>query len=186
MQKTTKDTIEILIAVVVSLSVLVYLFYVTSSANEMFVATIVVVVIVTVIYLARIYVKKEREKEKEAKRKREEHFVATKNNYLNALNALTFHPTDANLKQQTLDLGRKFATLTRQYQGVDAVTIFDEVALMNDINAACAGATVVSGKETVNNPTVEERLAKLSKLKEKNLINKEEYKARRHKILDEI
>ncbi len=60
------------------------------------------------------------------------------------------------------------------------------MALMNDINAACAGATVISAKEATNNSTVEKRLAKLLELKEKNIINQEEYETRRRKILDEI
>ena len=48
------------------------------------------------------------------------------------------NPTDPDLKQQTLALGRAYSNITRDQQGV---TVFDEVALSNDINAACAGAT---------------------------------------------
>ena len=56
---------------------------------------------------------------------------------------------------------------------------------MNDINAACAGATVVSTKAQ-NSPTIEERFEKLSELREKNLISETEYENQRRKILDEI
>ncbi len=51
---------------------------------------------------------------------------------------------------------------------------------MNDINA------VKVSSRGVNIQTAEERLAKLSELKDKNLISEEEYEKRRQKILDEI
>lgn len=59
---------------------------------------------------------------------------------------------------------------------------------MNDISAACAGAT--SGSHA--NPTapmpssIKERLVMLSDLRSKGLIDDEEYYMRRQKILDEV
>jgi hypothetical protein len=58
---------------------------------------------------------------------------------------------------------------------------------MNDINAACAGATnVLKNKVTTPDRTIEIRLEKLAELKRKGLINHAEYAARREKILDEV
>ena len=80
-------------------------------------------------------------------------------------------------------MGRTYSNLTRNKQGV---TIYDEVALSNDINAACAGAaTLVSNKQT-ESQIIESRLQKLAELKSKGLIDEQEYAARRAKILDEV
>ena len=74
--------------------------------------------------------------------------------------------------------------------------MFDEIALMNDINAACAGAAQqpqyqqqqYQQQQQPPPPTVsvEDRLAKLDQLKSKNLVSEQEYAARRQKILDEL
>lgn len=113
-------------------------------------------------------------------------FNKARDGYFLSLEKLKKDPTNANLRQETLMLGRNYSELTRKRKGVgNTVTIYDEMALMNDINAACAGATVISEKAKPS-PTVEGRLAKLSDLKEKNLISESEYNQRRQKILDEI
>ena len=57
--------------------------------------------------------------------------------YQSSLEQLREHPTDPELRQKTLDLGRYYSGLTREE---NSVTIFDEIALKNDIDAACAGA----------------------------------------------
>ena len=108
--------------------------------------------------------------------------------YQTSLAQLKRNPTSADLRQRTLELGRIYSNLTRDKKGV---TIFDEIALMNDINAACAGATTVSSppRATAAPPprqTIEERLARLSELKAKGLIDDAEYNARRQKIIDEV
>jgi hypothetical protein len=105
--------------------------------------------------------------------------------YQRSLSRLKAAPTNANLRQQALQLGRAYSNLTRNKKGV---TLFDEVALMNDINAACAGAATLRNVEVASVPTqpVEERLNKLAALKAKGLIDEAEYQARRHKILDEV
>ncbi len=59
--------------------------------------------------------------------------------YLAYLSKLKQSPTNPDIKQHTLALGRYYSDLTRDNQGH---TIFDEIALMNDINAACAAANV--------------------------------------------
>jgi hypothetical protein len=105
--------------------------------------------------------------------------------YQRCLSRLKADPTNANLRQQTLQLGRVYSHLTRDKKGV---TLFDEVALMNDINAACAGAATLRNVQVANVATqpVEERLNKLAALKAKGLIDEAEYQARRQKILDEV
>ncbi len=107
--------------------------------------------------------------------------------YQTSLAQLKRNPTSADSRQRTLEFGRIYSNLTRNKKGV---TIFDEIALMNDINAACAGATTVSSPpRTTTAPlrqTIEERLARLAELKAKGLIDDAEYNARRHKILDEV
>ncbi len=72
-----------------------------------------------------------------------------------------------------------------QSTGGDSI---DEVALSNDINAACAGATVVhqSQPRVANTPSVEVRLEKLSELKDGGLITDDEYSKRRQQIIDSI
>src|SRR5215217_2106412 len=62
---------------------------------------------------------------------------AARDAYRSSLSRLKKNPTNAELRGQTLELGRKYSNLTRNRKGV---TIFDEVALKNDIDAACAGA----------------------------------------------
>jgi len=104
--------------------------------------------------------------------------------YQNSLTKLKANPTSADLRQRALEHGRAYSNLTRNKKGV---TVFDEVALMNDINAACAGATTISEKKpTVPKQTIEGRLEKLAELKAKGLIDEQEYVARRQKILDEV
>jgi hypothetical protein len=118
-------------------------------------------------------------------RKRVQALYYAEDLYKDSLETLKNNPSDANRKQKCLQLGRELADLSRRYQGISGVTIFDEMALMNDINAACAGALSPS-KKTETSQTLEERLAKLSELKGKNLLSEQEYNERRQKILDEI
>ena len=61
--------------------------------------------------------------------------------YQDSLRYLKAHPTDPEVRQGTLEYGRRYSNLTRNKKGV---TIFDEVALMNDINAACGGVTAIT------------------------------------------
>ena len=105
--------------------------------------------------------------------------------YQEALEQLKSDPTNPSLKQTALELGRFYSNLTRQRSGV---TLFDEVALMNDLNAATAGAVAkpTSGKNRAIKQSVEDRLAKLSDLKSKGMIDEQEYAAKRKQILDEM
>lgn len=109
-----------------------------------------------------------------------------KASYERSLTELKSDPVNANLRQRTLQLGRAYSNLTRNKKGV---TVFDEVALMNDIDAACAGATSPSKTEAPIPPSkgsIEERLSRLAELKVQGLIDEQEYNLRRQRILDEI
>ena len=101
--------------------------------------------------------------------------------YADALRQLKANPTNADLRQRTLQLGRTYSNLTRNQTGV---TVFDELALSNDINAACGGAaTLVANKQT---QSIESRLQQLAELKSRGLIREEEYVTRRKQIIDEV
>jgi hypothetical protein len=104
--------------------------------------------------------------------------------YLSSLSELKSAPTNADIKQRTLALGRTYSNLTRDKKGN---TLFDEVALMNDINAACAGATAhpyAIGHASSASP--EERLRTLGDLRSKDLIDDIEFAKRRSEILSSI
>ena len=113
---------------------------------------------------------------------REEELQNARSKYDDVLTSLKTNPSDPDMRQKAVEIGRVYSNLTRNKRGV---TVYDEMALMNDINAACAGATAISSKAETS-PALEERLAKLSELYEKDIINELEYKERRQKILDEI
>jgi hypothetical protein len=69
------------------------------------------------------------------------------------------------------------------------VTVFDEVALSNDISAATAGASVSTPTPAAAAPTkssIEERLQSLEGLRSKGLINETEYTERRNRLLDDV
>ncbi|HKV11205.1 MAG TPA: SHOCT domain-containing protein [Thermoanaerobaculia bacterium] len=114
--------------------------------------------------------------------------------YEDSLTALKFDPTNAGLRQATLELGRKYSNLTRNGKGV---ALFDEVALMNDLNAAAGGTMAiaqplglpVASRATASpseGETVEDRLERLSRLKEKGLIDDAEYQEKRTSILGDL
>lgn len=111
---------------------------------------------------------------------------AAKQAYLEALSILKSDPTNADHKQRTLALGRAYSNLTRDKKGN---TIFDEVALMNDINAACAAASVSPERQltvAAQTKSIEERLNTLGQLRDKGLIEHSEYDKRRAEILGSI
>lgn len=113
--------------------------------------------------------------------------------YQASLAELKSDPTNAELRQTTLELGRKYSNLTRNGKGV---ALFDEVALMNDLNAAAGGTMAIASlsvptvsRAAVAVPgegSVEARLEQLSRLKDKGLIDDAEYRERRTHILEEL
>lgn len=113
-----------------------------------------------------------------AKQRKEAH-----TNYQLALDALRQDPTNAKLTEQALSLGREYASLSRDGKGQ---TTFDEVALMNDINAVTAAKGANSMSTGNSTASAEERLKKLSGLHDKGLITKEEYERRRAAIIESL
>ncbi|HYC77368.1 MAG TPA: SHOCT domain-containing protein [Planctomycetota bacterium] len=114
--------------------------------------------------------------------------------YREALEALRRRPHDAALRTRALDLGRRAWRLSRPY---GARPGFDEVALMNDINAACAAQTpgvgVVGAPSAAPPPShvrprgsVEDRLRDLRRLVDSRLITEADYEARKQEILREV
>ena len=106
--------------------------------------------------------------------------------YLRSLSELKQEPANPDLKHHTLALGRIYSTLARKS---GARNVFDEVALMNDINAACVAAT--SGRHVSTNvssahPSIEARLRTLVDPRDKGLVNLAEYEKRRSEILGHI
>ena len=91
--------------------------------------------------------------------------------YRQSLELLKQQPNDPELRQKALGLGRYYSNLTRSNKGV---TVYDEVALSNDINAACAGAGQAARESTATRP-IEERLDQLKALFEKGVIGEQEY-----------
>ena len=115
--------------------------------------------------------------------------IMKKNNahdlYMVSLEALKIDPANTNLRHKTLELGRVYSNLTRNNKGVATV---DEVALMNDINAACAGThqNIQNKNSTHIQTSVADRLTSLLNLKEKDLINEEDFVQRKKEIMESI
>jgi hypothetical protein len=104
--------------------------------------------------------------------------------YRQSLELLKQQPNDPELRQRALEWGRYYSNLTRDNRGV---TVYDEVALANDINAACAGGGHAAGDSTATaTRPIEERLDQLKALFEKGAIGEREYSDRRAKLLDEV
>src|SRR5437016_3412732 len=76
-------------------------------------------------------------------------FEDAKKSYMACLEALKREPHNADRREATLTAGREYARRAGN-KGI----AFDEVALMNDINAACARASVVA-EPAAPKPTVE-------------------------------
>jgi len=124
----------------------------------------------------------------EAKKKAEQELAEAKWRYEQALKDLKADPTDPDVKQRALLLGRAYSEMTR---AGGAVTIFDELALANDINAASARAgasqvSKVSPDVPASQATIKERLDQLAELKDQGVISDDEYDYKRSQILDEI
>jgi hypothetical protein len=116
-----------------------------------------------------------------ARAKQQEAINAAYATYQNSLTLLKANPTNADRKQTALATGRAYSALTRESKGA---TLFDEVALMNDIQAATAGASIAPAQSS--GATIESRLAQLESLRTKGLVSDTEYQERRTKILSEV
>lgn len=144
---------------------------------------IILVVLVVVVLVVR----------SNAARAREQALAEARGNYQSALGLLKRDPTNATLRQRALDAGRTYAGLSREDKGA---TVFDEVALKNDLDAATAGAVSVASPAPAAPPapapvlaaapSVADRLRQLDDLKAQGLITDDEHQARRAKILEGV
>jgi hypothetical protein len=107
--------------------------------------------------------------------------------YQDSLAELKLNPANPDLRQRTLELGRYYSNLMRDKKGN---TLFDEVALMNDINAACAATLQVVPSQIpssqVSSTELEDRLRILQGLRDKGLIDELEYTQKRSELLSQI
>jgi hypothetical protein len=134
----------------------------------------VIILIVVVVVIVGIVNGNKAEKEKEKARQA----------YISSLEKLKENPTNPNLKQRTLQLGRDYSNLTRNKEGV---ALFDEVALMNDINAACAAASISGLSHGVSSSsTIQEKISTLTSLYEQGVIDEAEFQQRKKQILDNL
>lgn len=101
---------------------------------------------------------------------------ASHSRYYKSLEDLKSNPGDSNLREKTLRLGRIYAGL---FNGNNLVTVYDETAIKNDIDTACAASQQAA-------PSTEKRLGKLKKLRDDGLIDDGEYRDRRRKIIDDV
>lgn len=105
-------------------------------------------------------------------------------NYRQSLELLKQQPNNPELRQKTLEWGRYYSSLTRDNK---RVTVYDEVALANDMNAACAGGIhAANDTEATAIRPIEQRLDQLKTLLDKGVISQQEYSERRTKLLNEI
>jgi hypothetical protein len=100
--------------------------------------------------------------------------------YQAALAALKAAPTEATLRQAALDAGRRYSALTRENKGV---TVFDEVALKNDLDAASAGAVAVQAAPVAAPTDAAARLRRLDELRAEGLLSEAEHAEQRLRIL---
>jgi|GEM_PF-4142129 len=107
--------------------------------------------------------------------------------YHASLLALANDPRNPELRHGALELGRAYSRLMRRSK---SVTIFDEIALSNDINAVSGGTLAIAppgdSQYSTGTPTMEDRLAQLARAKERGLISDAEYTAKRKQVLDEV
>lgn len=102
--------------------------------------------------------------------------------YLTSLQDLKRDPTNADLKQETLRLGRYYASVSEN--GISELSIF------NDINSVCTEInTTQENQKTINvSPTksLEDRLKSLNDLHVRELITTSEYNEQRQRILEDV
>lgn len=121
-----------------------------------------------------------------AAKERQEALSDAKFRYDKALAELKRDPTSAARRQHALEQGRAYAALSRESKGT---TIFDEMALKNDLDAATAGAAAAAPAVSTPPspvPSIADRLRQLDELRAQNLITDEEHQARRAKILEGV
>lgn len=148
----------------------------TGCVAAFVIAIVVVFVALLVVAIRDAQAKADAQREREAAAAAAQ--AAARRAYEDALRALVGDPANPQLRTRALTLGRTYSNHTRNQHGV---TLFDEVALMNDINAASAAASVARPSASI-----EDRLTRLHELKARGLISETEYDERRREILREV
>jgi hypothetical protein len=77
-------------------------------------------------------------------------------------------------------VGRLYAAWTHHLQGETGISLFDEVALGNDLQAACAGALA---QPSASGLSPEERLERIKELRQKGAITDREYEEKRAEVI---
>jgi type II secretory pathway pseudopilin PulG len=127
----------------------------------------------------------------DARRRREEaeayrsSLTEAETHYRRTLELLRANPHDPDMREKALGWGRRYAGLTRQPVG-SSVTIYDEVAVANDINAACAAATRPAQPQGAPSTSLEERLERLQGLLNRGVITAAEFNEKRAQLLNEL
>ena len=119
------------------------------------------------------------------RRQQQEMIENARYSYNKALDELREDPNNSKKREEALALGRRYADLVHN----DKHTTFDEVALMNDLNAIQPPASTViveADKSTEHVEEKEQRLNELEQLRADGFITQAEYQERRLAILDEI
>lgn len=92
--------------------------------------------------------------------------------YRAALRELRTQPASPEHKARALQLGRTYSNLTRNQSGV---TVYDEMAIANDIAGATAGAAQAAPAAPASADAVSERLKRIDELRTKGIISDVEY-----------
>lgn len=103
--------------------------------------------------------------------------------YWTALQQLRQVPHSSERREATLTAGREYVRLVREG---GRETVFDEVALMNDINAAAGQQVSATVGQAGPQLSHEERLMRLQKLAAEGHLTKEEYVEARKRLLSEL
>jgi hypothetical protein len=124
----------------------------------------------------------------EAEKQKTKELLDAANAYKCSLEILKSKPADPNLKEHTLRRGREYASITRKYKGTIGVTIYDEVAIGNDISAPCAAAAIKPESKHAESSiqSVGDSLEKLMWLYDQKLISEQEYNEKRKELLQKI
>jgi hypothetical protein len=100
--------------------------------------------------------------------------------YRDALDRLKQTPTDPDRREQALELGREYAKLTRNLKGV---ATFDEMALKNDIDAACAGAVEFAAVQAGKPASPAAEIRKLTGLLDEGILTPEEWQSAKAQLV---
>lgn len=105
--------------------------------------------------------------------------------YETSLADLKSDPANSDLLEKVLELGRIHSSLRRNNKGQN---LFDDVALMNDIDAACAATpTLVHAPAPFSTGrSIEERLNTLRALRNAELIDDVDFQRRKLEIVEHI